>query len=191
MSIIDSQVWQSAAVQQQRTLPAASGVDAQAYQAQTATASTVATVASAAAAGNASGSTYQDAKDAQDEAFAKMKVALQNSPSSDATKTAAEEFRDYMALSPAEKIHMKMLAELGLTEEEYEALPPEEKERIDLQIAQRLKEETAAKSMASLEPQMQAAMTAQTLTQSVSEVEATDPAQVRKDRENREDPLNM
>lgn len=192
MSIINSQGWQNTALHPQRTLPALSGVDAQAYQAETATASTVSTVASAAAANNASGSTYQDAKDAQDEAFAKLKVALQNSPSSDSTtKSAAEEFRDYMALSPAEKIHLKMLAELGLTEDEYNALPPEEKEKIDLQIAQRLKEETEAKSMASLEPQMQAAMTAQTLTRSVSEVEATDPAQLRKDRENREDPLNM
>lgn len=201
MSIINGHGWQNTAIAQQRTLPAVSGVDAQAYQSETATASTVSTVASAAASRNASGSTYQDAKDAQDEAFAKLKVALQNSSTSDAassltqsdetttTSSAAQEFRDYMALSPAEKIRLKMLSELGLTEDDYAALPPEEKEKIDLQIAQRVKEETEIKSMASLEPQMQAAMTAQTLTRSVSEVEATDPAQLRKDRENREDPL--
>lgn len=199
MSIINGHGWQNAAIQQHRTLPAVSGVDGQAYQAETATASSVATVASAAAASNASGSTYQDAKDAQDEAFAKLKVALQNADSSvsesgestSTTRSAAQEFRDYMALSPEEKIRLKMLNELGLTEEDYQALPPEKKDAIDKQIAQRLKEESEVKSMASLQPQMQVATAAQGLIKPVSEVEAADPAQVRKDREGREDPFNV
>ncbi|OLS63564.1 hypothetical protein [Pseudomonas putida] len=200
MSIINGHGWQNAAIQQHRTLPAVSGVDGQAYQAETATASSVATVASAAAASSASGSTYQDAKDAQDEAFAKLKVALQNTDSSSVsesdegtstTRSAAQEFRDYMALSPEEKIRLKMLNELGLTEEDYEALPPEKKDAIDKQIAQRLKDESEVKSMASLQPQMQVAMAAQGLIKPVSEVEAADPAQVRKDREDREDPFNV
>lgn len=202
MSIINGHGWQNAAVQQHRTLPAVSGVDGQAYQAETATASSVSTVASTAAAGNASSSTYQDAKDAQDEAFAKLKVALQNSASESAgvsesdegtptTRSAAQEFRDYMALSPEEKIRLKMLNELGLTEEDYEALPPEKKDAIDKQIAERMKEEGEIKSMARLEPQMQAAVAAQTLIKPVSELEATDPAQLRKNREDREDPLNV
>lgn len=199
MSIINGHGWQNAAIQQHRTLPAVSGVDGQAYQAETATASSVATVASAAAASSASGSTYQDAKDAQDEAFAKLKVALQNPESgvsesdgsTSTTRSAAQEFRDYMALSPAEKIRLKMLNELGLTEEDYQALPPEKKDAIDKQITQRIQEESEIKSMAKLEPQMQAAMAAQTLIKPVSEVEAADPAQVRKDREDREDPFNV
>ncbi|HCN46404.1 MAG TPA: hypothetical protein DIT18_12720 [Pseudomonas sp.] len=202
MSIINGHGWQNAAVQQHRPLPAVSGVDGQAYQAETATASSVSTVASTAAAGNASSSTYQDAKDAQDEAFAKLKVALQNSASESAgisesdegtptTRSAAQEFRDYMALSPEEKIRLKMLNELGLTEEDYEALPPEKKDAIDKQIAERMKEESEIKSMARLEPQMQAAVAAQTLIKPVSELEATDPAQLRKSREDREDPLNV
>ena len=45
--------------------------------------------------------------------------------------------------------------------------------------------------MASLQPQMQVAMAAQGLIKPVSEVEAADPAQVRKDREDREDPFNV
>ncbi|MFJ4371537.1 hypothetical protein ACIP1T_02825 [Pseudomonas japonica] len=205
MSIINGHGWQNIAVSQHRTLAAVPGADAQAYQSETATASTVSTVASASATGGASNSTYQDAKDAQDEAFAKLKVVLQNSGSTASSETAslsesgstvkttsaAQEFRDYMALSPEEKIRLKMLNELGLTEEDYEALPPEKKEAIDKQIAQRMKEESEMKSIAAVEPQMQAAVAAQTLIKPVSEVEATDPAQLRKDRENQEDPLNV
>lgn len=205
MSIINGHGWQNIAVSQHRTLAAVPGADAQAYQSETATASTVSTVASASATGGASNSTYQDAKDAQDEAFAKLKVVLQNSGSTTSSETAslsesdstlkttsaAQEFRDYMALSPEEKIRLKMLNELGLTEEDYEALPPEKKEAIDKQIAQRMKEESEMKSMAAVEPQMQAAVAAQTLIKPVSEAEATDPAQLRKDRENQEDPLNV
>lgn len=203
MSIINGHGWQNTVTHQQRSLPAVSGIDAQAYQAETATASPVSSVASTASSRSASNSTYQDAKDAQDEAFAKLKVALQNTGSGESasvtgseegtptTRSAAQEFRDYMALSPEEKIRLKMLNELGLTEEDYEALPPEKKDAIDKQIAQRMQEESEIKSMARLEPQMQAAVAAQTLIKPLSEVEAADPAQLRKDREDREDPLNV
>ncbi|MDR0280835.1 MAG: hypothetical protein LBJ37_23455 [Paucimonas sp.] len=205
MSIINGHGWQNIAVSQHRTLAAIPGADAQAYQSETATASAVSTVASASSSRSASDSTYQDAKDAQDEAFAKLKVVLQNSGSTESSETAslgesdstvkgtsaAQQFRDYMALSPEEKIRLKMLNELGLTEEDYEALPPEKKDAIDKQIAQRLKEEGEIKSMAAVEPQMQAAVAAQTLIKPVSEVEAADPAQLRKDKEDREDPLNV
>lgn len=207
MSIINGHGWQNIAVSQHRTLAAVPGADAQAYQSETATASAVATVAAGSAASGASNQAYQDAKDAQDEAFAKLKVALQNSGSgstgetaslseSDSavdrtTTSAAQQFHDYMAMSPEEKIRQKMLNELGLTEEDYEALPPEKKDAIDKQIAERMKEESEIKSMAKLEPQMQAVMAAQTLIKPISEVEATDPAQLRKDKENQEDPLNV
>ena len=206
MSIINGHGWQNIAVSQHRTLAAIPGADAQAYQSETATASAVSTVSSATASGSASNSTYQDAQDAQDEAFAKLKVVLQNSGSSESdestgvtasgasttTSSAAQEFRDYMALSPAEKIRLKMLNELGLTEDDYEALPPEKKEQIDLAIAQRIKDETELKSMGKAEPQMQAAMAAQNLSASLSErpQDAADPAQARKEKEDREDPLN-
>ena len=211
MSIINGHGWQNIAVSQHRTLAAIPGADAQAYQSETATASAVSTVASTSASRSASDSTYQDAKDAQDEAFAKLKVALQNAgasetgtsvetgdaasltekPGTPVTPSAAQEFRDYMALSPEEKIRLKMLNELGLTEEDYEALPPEKKDAIDKQIAQRMKEEGEIKSMAAVEPQMQAAVAAQTLIKPISEVDAADPALVRKDKEDREDPLNV
>ncbi|WP_175651498.1 hypothetical protein [Pseudomonas sp. Marseille-P9899] len=208
MSIINGHGWQNIAVSQHRTLAAIPGADAQAYQSETATASAVSTVSSATASGSASNSTYQDAQDAQDEAFAKLKVVLQNSGSTSESdestgvrasgasttgSSAAQEFRDYMALSPAEKIRLKMLNELGLTEDDYEALPPEKKEKIDLAIAQRIKDETELKSMGQAEPQMQATMAAQNLSASLSErpQDAADPAQARKEKEDREDPLNM
>lgn len=59
-------------------------------------------------------------------------ATLQN-PKADSTRQAStdkqeasvalQEFRDYMAKSPAQKIKEKMLQELGLTPEEYDALP--------------------------------------------------------------------
>lgn len=209
MSIINGHGWQNVAANPHRNVAAVTGLDAQAYQSETALASTVSTVSRPSAASSASDSSYQDTKDAQDEAFAKLKVALQNldTGSSDEDETtgisasatgstgasAAEQFRDYMALSPAEKIRLKMLSELGLTEEDYEALPPEKKEKIDLAIAQRIKDESELKSMGQAEPQMQAAMAAQNLSASLSQQqrEAADPAQARKEREDREDPLKV
>lgn len=209
VSIINGHGWQNAAVNQHRNIAAVSGTEAQAYQSETALASTVSTVSRASAASASSDSSYQDAKDAQDEAFAKLKVALQNIDTSTADDddssavdasakgttgtSAAEQFREYMSLSPAEKIRLKMLSELGLTEEDYEALPAEKKEKIDLAIAQRIKDEAELKSTSQAQPQMQAAMTAQTLSASLSQQqrEAADPAQARKEREDREDPLKV
>lgn len=209
MSIINGHGWQNIAANQHRSVAAVTGIDTQAYQSETALASTVSTVSRPSAANSASDSSYQDAKDAQDEAFAKLKVALQNidtgssgdnettgvsaSATGSTGASAAEQFRDYMALSPAEKIRLKMLSELGLTEEDYEALPPEKKEKIDLAIAQRIKDESELKSMGQAEPQMQAAMAAQNLSASLSQQqrEAADPAQARKEREDREDPLKV
>lgn len=49
-----------------------------------------------------------------------------------------EEFKKYMAMSPAEKMRYAVLADAGLTMEEYQSLPPEEKEKIDVQISERL-----------------------------------------------------
>ena len=55
-----------------------------------------------------------------------------------------------MAKSPEEKIREKYLAELGLSEEEYNALPPEQKEKIDQQIAQRMQEDVELKTQAKM-----------------------------------------
>lgn len=57
-----------------------------------------------------------------------------------------EEFRRYMAMSPAEKIRYSVLAEMDMTVEEYEALPPEAKAEIDEEIAERLRDYQEARS---------------------------------------------
>ncbi|AXQ47338.1 MULTISPECIES: hypothetical protein [unclassified Pseudomonas] len=116
---------------------------------------------------NSQGSTSQQtADDAREEAFAKLKVMLQNpdlaarqqaGASTQATSDAVQDFRDYMAKSPEEKIKEKILQELGMTEDDYNALPPEQQAKVDDQIAQRMKEDIELKTQAKV-----AAQTAQT-----------------------------
>ncbi len=71
---------------------------------------------------------------------------VQASPATEAetgTKSSAvQEFRDYMAMSDAEKMRAAVLKEMGLTEEEFEQLPPEEQLAIEQKIVERLKQET-------------------------------------------------
>ena len=71
---------------------------------------------------------------------------VQASPAAEAetgTKSSAvQEFRDYMAMSDAEKMRAAVLKEMGLTEEEFEQLPPEEQLAIEQKIVERLKQET-------------------------------------------------
>lgn len=93
----------------------------------------------------------EQAGQAVDEAFAKMRLALQN-PEAQSTAGAqgtaeAEEgedvvqaFMDYMAMSPEQKIRDSLLKDMGLTEEELDALPPEQQAKIEAQIAEKLSE---------------------------------------------------
>ncbi|EKT4481493.1 hypothetical protein [Pseudomonas putida] len=96
----------------------------------------------------------QDAEDAREEAFAKFKVMLQNLGSATTglvigepppPQTARQEFHDFMSKSPSEMIKEKLLRELGLTEEEYDALPPELKAKVDELLAQQMKEDIERK----------------------------------------------
>ncbi|AGZ36275.1 MULTISPECIES: hypothetical protein [Pseudomonas] len=112
---------------------------------------------------NSQGNTaQQNAEDAREEAFAKLKVLLQNpdiaarqqaSINSQDTSNALQEFREYMAKTPEEKVQEKVLAELGLTVEEFEALPPEQKQKIGEQIAQRIKEDIEMNTQAKVQQQ--------------------------------------
>ncbi|MBM3109091.1 hypothetical protein [Pseudomonas arcuscaelestis] len=137
----------------------------------------VATSGAAAQQQNRGNTAQQHADDAREEAFAKLKVQLQNpdvarreqagAAAADApTTSAAQEFRDYMALSPAEKIKLKLLNELGITEEEFNALPPEQREIIGRKIAELLNKETELQSLATLnahiqEPELSASLVTQ------------------------------
>jgi hypothetical protein len=55
-------------------------------------------------------------------------------------KSPADEFLEYARMSPAERIRAGILDELGLTEEELEAMSPEERKAMEKVIAERTKE---------------------------------------------------
>ncbi|MFK0088905.1 hypothetical protein ACIQUS_16625 [Pseudomonas sp. NPDC090755] len=160
MNIINGAGWQQLANYPLRGIAEASAEQQTQFHPLTAT-------SGAAAQQQSRGNTaQQNADDAREEAFAKLKVLLQNpdhalgettavGKSSVAGSGAAQEFRDYMALSPAEKIKAKLLAELGMSVEEFENLPPEEQEKIELKIAEQMKQQTEMESLAALNTQMQ------------------------------------
>ncbi|MDE4537310.1 hypothetical protein GIB19_08795 [Pseudomonas sp. ITEM 17296] len=125
----------------------------------------VATGNAAAQQHNQSNTSQQNAEDAREEAFAKLKVALQNPEAAarqqtgaetEATSSALQAFREYMAKSPGEMMKEKLLREIGMTPEEYDALPPEMKAKVDELIAQRMKEDMHQKVQAKIEEQVAA-----------------------------------
>ena len=61
-----------------------------------------------------------------------------------AKQTTEDKFREFMEKTPEEILFEAILEELGLTREEFEALPPQEKEKITTQIEQKIKERVAA-----------------------------------------------
>ncbi|MFY0665790.1 MAG: hypothetical protein JXQ97_14305 [Natronospirillum sp.] len=71
---------------------------------------------------------------------------LEKADHAHAEKSAAQQLREYMEMSPAERIRAGMLNEMGLTEEDLENLPPEEQLAIELKIAQRIKDTLGADS---------------------------------------------
>lgn len=90
------------------------------------------------------------------EGFARLRFALQNTsegqvetgvssgrlekPLGDEEGNAAlEAFKAYMAMTPAEKIRHGILNEMGLTEEDIEAMSPEQQQAVEEEIAQRMK----------------------------------------------------
>lgn len=156
MSIINATGWQPLAINPVRST-AEAGAEQQAHFR-----ALVATSGAAAQQQSRGNTAQQNADDTRDEAFAKLKVQLQNlDPNHDEQRGialssgAAQEFRDYMALSPAEKIKLKLLNELGITQEEFDALPPEEQEKIEKKIAEQLKKETELQSLATLNAHLQ------------------------------------
>lgn len=79
-----------------------------------------------------------------DEAFAKTRVALQATDTSSASKssdsTAMADFKDYMSKSPEQRLHDSILKEMGLTEADVKAMPPEQQLAIGKEIAQRMED---------------------------------------------------
>ena len=56
-------------------------------------------------------------------------------------KTAKDEFLDYAKLTPAQKMRAAMLAKLGVTEEQLKAMSPDERQKIEDQLKQQIKEQ--------------------------------------------------
>lgn len=87
--------------------------------------------------------------DKVDEAFAKTRVQLQtvaSSASEDAKEiggSALAQFKDYMSKTPEERLRDSILQEMGITEEEYEAMPPEKQLAVGQEIAQRMQDKSA------------------------------------------------
>lgn len=101
--------------------------------------------------------------DRVEEAFAKLKVVMRTEDSgvsnglfptkSHGQKSASEQFMDYMHLTPREKIRAGMLAELGISQEEYEAMSPEEKNEVNKKIEELMKKESQQKIAEAQSPQ--------------------------------------
>ena len=64
-------------------------------------------------------------------------TALDASPA----KTAAQQFQQWANMTPAQRLHAEMLAKLGLTEDQFKALPPAQQQKINDQIAQMIKKQ--------------------------------------------------
>lgn len=84
-----------------------------------------------------------------DEAFAKTRVALQASdafklPADSQAKvggaTATDEFKEYMSKTPEQRLRDSILKEMGITEEDLKAMPPEKQLAISKEIAERLQD---------------------------------------------------
>jgi len=63
--------------------------------------------------------------------------------SAKAAKTAAQQFLAYANMTPAQRLHAEMLAKLGLTEDQFKALPPAQQQKVEQQITDMIKKQMA------------------------------------------------
>jgi nitric oxide reductase activation protein len=72
-------------------------------------------------------------------------ASLQSSTSlsAKAAKTAAQQFQEYASMTPAQRLHAEMLAKLGLTEDQFKALPPAQQQKVEDQITDMIKKQMA------------------------------------------------
>lgn len=80
-----------------------------------------------------------------DEAFAKTRVALQASvPDDSKTKStdssAMADFKDYMSKTPEQRLRDSILKEMGITEEQLQAMPPAQQLAVGKEIAERIQD---------------------------------------------------
>lgn len=63
------------------------------------------------------------------------------SANASAAKTAAQQFMAYANMTPAQRMQAEMLSQLGLTEDQFKALPPAEQQKVEEKIQQMIKQQ--------------------------------------------------
>ena len=58
-----------------------------------------------------------------------------------AAKTAAQQFQEYASMTPAQRLHAEMLAKLGLTEDQFQAMSPADQQKVEAKIADMIKKQ--------------------------------------------------
>ena len=61
-------------------------------------------------------------------------------------KSASDKFMEYMNMSDQEKLQYMVLAQMGISKEEYDAMSPEEKAKIDEKVEERMKQISEAQN---------------------------------------------
>jgi hypothetical protein len=56
-------------------------------------------------------------------------------------ETAAQKFLEYANMTPAQRLHAQMLAKLGLTEDQFNAMSPADQQKIDDKIREMIKQQ--------------------------------------------------
>jgi hypothetical protein len=56
-------------------------------------------------------------------------------------ETAEQKFLDYAKMTPAERMHAQMLAELGLTEDQFKAMSPADQQKVEDKIRDMIKKQ--------------------------------------------------
>lgn len=55
-------------------------------------------------------------------------------------KSAADEFKEYMQMSDEDKLKYALLAQMGVSKEQYDAMSPEDKAKIDKKLGDRMEQ---------------------------------------------------
>ena len=68
-------------------------------------------------------------------------AASSTTPGANSANSAVQKFEQYANMTPAQRLHAEMLAQLGLTEDQFKALPPAQQQKINDRIAQMIKKQ--------------------------------------------------
>jgi hypothetical protein len=74
--------------------------------------------------------------------FEKTKAATLTAKPAE-TKTAEQKFLEYAKMTPAERMHAAMLAQMGLTEDQFKAMDPAAQQKIEEKIKDMIQKQAA------------------------------------------------